>query len=984
MSSQTLSRLAWAVAVALALHAPAAPLQAAASSRFATAVEAAPLEESPAGRYLVDFDDVPMVWYRGDVPGFAATAAAPSTAGRFDADSDAAHAYSGYLRVRREARLAEIARALGRSPQLLNVYTVARHGVSLALSLEEARQVARLAGVKSVLPVRVHPVSTFRGPQFIGAGAIWDGSEVPAWVTGSRGEGMTIGVIDTGINADHPSFADDAGCGFDAGHPKLVAKDCSASAAQACTGSDPEDHSVGHGPHTAGTAAGNTIPAPGKGLPDGATMSGVAPCSAVITYKACTEAGCYDDWLAAAVQAVIVDQVDVVNFSIGRSCGYDSPWQSGLDFLAAHQTGIFVAAAAGNTANACTDPVGRVTNLAPWVTTVAASSKDRVVGPALSLTGPGAPDASLRNILLAPGSTTLAPGLTADMSGVPLRIDADNPIGCTETGGFPPGHFNGAIAVIRRGTCNFGEKISNAAAAGAAMVVVTNNQAAAFGMDTEGAPATIAAFSISDLSLGDALIQFIGDHMEPVMPGDALFASGFDPSMQAVGDYARSGLANTQGDVLGSFSLRGPVPAPLRNLPKPDLSAPGVDIFAAIHAAGGGYGIMSGTSMATPHVAGAAALLRSVYPDWAVDEIKSALVTTAASGYREDGITPWTPDDAGSGRVNLVQAVRAGLTMVESEQNYLAANPADGTLKIEELNLPSMRNVRCGDRCSWTRSFRNRLPKTGTWTLDVEHPQGYRLSVVPEVFTLDAGETQDVTVTATIEDKTVPSALSFGSVTLREASGTAADQSLPVGVAGDEVSVSCSGGVCTLKTDNLTSGYAAVGCEPDCRFLWANRYSVPAHAFPLTLTSITFLTGSASYTSAGDVYDFYVYQDDDSDPTNGAQLAGSHKGHVIASAGARLRTVELAVPIVVNGPGDVVIALANRSGSGPKPAAGEISEFRGRSYAGSYVDEDPDLGSATVGLALNPDAIGSEVNWVIRAVATTASGAVLELGGVRE
>jgi len=192
--------------------------------------------------------------------------------------------------------------------------------------------------------------------------------------------------------------------------------------------------------------------------------------------------------------------------------------------------------------------------------------------------------------------------------------------------------------------------------------------------------------------------------------------------------------------------------------------------------------------------------------------------------------------------------------------------------------------------------------------------------------------------------------------------------------------VECADGHCELRADQFSSGYSAAGCGTSCSMLWANRFSAPPAAFPITLTTLSFLTGSSAYVHAGDRFDFYVYQDDDRDPTNGATLVGSRKGYLIASAGARLRTLVLEQPIVLNGPGDIVIAMTNPAGSGPRPATGELSNFLGRSYAGAYVGEDPVLGSSAVHLQLTPGGVGSAVNWVIRASGTTASGLRIELG----
>lgn len=945
--------------------------------------------ESPAGRYILTFDEPGLVQYRGDRPGLARTApgGATTAARKFNRASTAAHDYAAYLSQQRESHLSAIEQVLGRPLVISQRYEVAKHGVSVALSPAEAAIVAGVDGVRAVTPVRVQPLSTFGSPGFIGAGTLWDGSQVPAGMAPSRGEGIRIGVIDSGANSPHPSFANDASCGLSATNPKLIAKDCTAnSSTGGCIGTNPEaDAGIGHGVHTASTAAGNVIDLSASPPPDllpGQSMSGVAPCATVVSYKACVAAGCYDDMLHAAIETAIVDQVDVINYSLGQRCGYGSPWEDGLDLLAAFSADVFVAASAGNTAAACTDPTGRVANISPWVTTVAASSSRQIIAPALTVAGPGTVPPSFHGIALAGGTTTLPAALTSNLAGIPLRASAGNPIGCTADGGFAPGYFNGAIAVVARGICSFTEKITNAAAAGARMVVITNNVGATLGMDTTGAPANIAAFSIADSAVGNELIAFVTAHQGPALAADTIFGAGFEAITWATGNYLKRSFPLVQGDILGDFSLRGPVPPPLSNLAKPDISAPGIVTYAALDPASGNYGVLSGTSMASPHIAGSAALLRKLHPGWAVDEIKSALMTTASSvGFKQDGVTAWDADDVGSGRVDLTKAARAGLTLADSVENYSAANPNGGSLDLTALNLPSLRNIRCGDQCSWTRKVRNRLTQTGTWTASFVQPSGYTLTAQPATFTLAPGAVQEMTFSAAINDITLPGAYSFGRVVLQETGGRSPDQHLPVVVQGSEISVECNAGNCTFDVDNFFSGYSAIGCDTACAFVWLNRYSPPVSAFPITLTSITFLTGSASYVHAGDRYDFYVYQDNDRDPTNGAVLVGAQKGYTITTAGARLRVVNLATPIVLKGPGDVVIALSRPTGTGPRPATAEVSEFRGRSYTGNYVGEDPDLGSAAVDLKLNPEAIGSNGNYVIRATGTHGSGDAIQLGG---
>lgn len=982
MQAASRVRLSLVAAIACALAAPlvhAAPMLAAVAVR-----EVAP---SATGRYLVTFAEAGHASYGGEVPGLAGTAPAqfPKAQQRLDLASAAARQYGNYLRSRRSQHLGTIGHVLGRRVDTARAYEVTRHAVSLELSPDEAARIATLPGIAAVEPVAVQQLQTYRGPSFVGAPAVWDGSAVPGGI-GTRGEGVRIGVIDSGADAAHPSFADDASCGFAPDHPKLVAHDCNASDGVRCTGIDPRpDEGIGHGMHVASTAAGNRLVAdvvPAPLLPAGTTLTGVAPCASVVSYKACGAEGCYSDVLLAAVQHAIADELDVINFSIGPRCGGGDPWNDGTDFRAAVAAGTAVIAAAGNTSADCADPVGRASNLGPWLTTVAASTHDMLLGPVLEITGPGVPADVLRGVGLVPGSATLPTASTSDFTGRSLRLPLDNPTGCNDSGGIEAGFFDGAVALLQRGACNFSEKIVNAAAAGADFIVIVNNVESTLSMDTTGAPADVAAFSVPSLAASNALLDFARHPSQGLaLPGD-VFIDDFERRPEAIATYRRQDLIDRQPDVIGDFSLRGPIPAPFANLAKPDIAAPGVGIYAASDPASGDYEIISGTSMASPHVAGATVLLRALQPTWSPDEVKSALLSTAVpDGHREDGVAPWTPEDVGSGRLDIAAAVAAGLTLDETLENYNAADPTWGSLPISALNLPSLRELRCGERCSFERTVRNRLPVAGSWSIDVEQTGTYTVTVEPAQFTLEPGEQVTLAIDAQIVDVTRPAELGFGRLWLREHDGLAVDQHWPLALRGDEASVDCVGDYCNFRIDGFSGAYNAAACIEDCDgFFWANRFSPPLAAFPIRLTSVTFLTGSSSYVSAGDVYDIHVYQDDDRDPANGAVLVDSHLGYTIGTAGARLREVAFDAPVVLDGPGDVIVAITRASGTGSRPAAGEASADRRRSYVGSFAGDAHDLAGA--GLLHTGDVLDAPVNWVIRASGTTGAGKSIVLGEV--
>jgi len=163
------------------------------------------------------------------------------------------------------------------------------------------------------------------------------------------------------------------------------------------------------------------------------------------------------------------------------------------------------------------------------------------------------------------------------------------------------------------------------------------------------------------------------------------------------------------------------------------------------------YGILSGTSMSSPHAAGAAALVRAVHRTWTPAEVQSALMTTAHTGVRDDdGVKPADAFDMGAGRIDLTKAARAGLTLDVPVDAFAAADPAAGG-DPTSLNLASLAFAGCEGTCSWTRTVKSRAGQTTTWRAKTTGgPRALRLTVSPSSFTLAPGATQTITVTADV------------------------------------------------------------------------------------------------------------------------------------------------------------------------------------------------------------------------------------------
>jgi len=354
--------------------------------------------------WIVSFDEPAAPLFRGFQakdgrhPALAAVAIDLSGEARYDPESPAAAAYLDYIGGLRVQRLRAASAALGRELVPRFVYAHALNGVALELDADEARILEGLPGVRAVTPDFERFAMTERGPAWIGAPALWNGT---AGVT-TRGEGVVVGVIDSGINASHPSFAATA-AGFTHSNPrgarvygwcvanptacnnKLIGIYDFVSGGGNGLGANAADPD-GHGTHVASTAVGNPVDSVFGGLP--VQIVGVAPRANLIVYRGCGSTtdsrSCGPNsgsQLIAAINQAIADGVDVINYSIGGDS--IDPWgtlggavnSDEEAFLAAREAGIVVVAAAGNDGPA-PGTHGSPAN-APWVIGVASVTHDR-------------------------------------------------------------------------------------------------------------------------------------------------------------------------------------------------------------------------------------------------------------------------------------------------------------------------------------------------------------------------------------------------------------------------------------------------------------------------------------------------------------------------------------------------------------------------------------------------------------------------------
>jgi len=296
-----------------------------------------------ADSFTVQLIEPSLATYEGDNAKFAAIP--KDQAGKLQVNSPEAAAYLEHLNAKLDAFIVKAGSLLGRDLDVLFRYDYVLNGFSARMSLEEAALLRRQPEVRDVFVDDVYYIDTDVSPEFIGIDQVWDGSAVPSG-TGAKGAGTIVGVIDTGINMSHPSFAETTPLdpyvyvnpygegvfkGLCASNPSThTCNDKLLGVYDYVTGGDGHD-TLDHGSHTASTAAGNRISVNYGGAQ--VVISGMAPNAQVIAYKVCDASGCPGNASTAAVNQAIADGVDALNFSIGPTSGpARSPWTDSTEW----------------------------------------------------------------------------------------------------------------------------------------------------------------------------------------------------------------------------------------------------------------------------------------------------------------------------------------------------------------------------------------------------------------------------------------------------------------------------------------------------------------------------------------------------------------------------------------------------------------------------------------------------------------------------
>ncbi|ESQ42452.1 hypothetical protein EUTSA_v10015491mg [Eutrema salsugineum] len=556
------------------------------------------------------------------------------------------------------------------STLLIRSYTRSFNGFAAKLSQAESQKLENMAEVVSVFPSKIHELTTTRSWDFVGFGESAKRDSV-------KESDIVVGVFDSGIWPESESF-DDKGFGPP---PKKWRGSCRGGQNFTCNNkligarfynkfSVSARDDEGHGTHTASTAAGNVVQAASfYGLAQGTARGGV-PSARLAAYKVCVkDFGCSDVDILAAFDDAISDGVDVISISISRNFVTSLLSNSAaIGSFHAMSRGIITVGSAGNFG----PEQGTVANISPWMVTVAASATDRrfvdrvVLGNGKALTGLSVNPANFNG-------TKFPIVYGQNVS----RKCPESQASYCDSGCVDRDMVKGKIVLCD----NFqGNQEAYLAGATGAIVQNTVSEDVAF----------VLPFPASSLASED--YESIKSYIKS------------DEKPQA--EILRTEeVVDREAPYVPSFSSRGPSSI-IQNLLKPDVSAPGLEILAAFSPIGSPssnpedkrsvkFSVLSGTSMACPHVSGVAAYVKTFHPDWSPSAIKSAIMTTATPMNLTRN--PEQEFAYGSGQINPTKASDPGLVYEVETEDYLKMLCAEG-FDSGLLTKISGQNINCSDR----------------------------------------------------------------------------------------------------------------------------------------------------------------------------------------------------------------------------------------------------------------------------------------------
>jgi subtilisin family serine protease len=708
-----------------------------------------------AGKYIVTFADDPVASYTGYEAGFAATL--PKAGKNINPNSTAVVKWQRHLTAIHDKALAKV------GATKYYDYTITNNAVAVRLSARKAAKLARMDGVIALSRDRRAKLDTTTSPEFLGltgAGGLWSqlgGNE-------DAGAGIVVGVLDTGIWPESASFAGGTGipvpadwhgiCQDGEQFSKHECNDKLIGARYFVAGFGKQNISTrdylsprdgdGHGSHTASTAAGNRVTGvqiDGNTIDDG-IASGMAPGAKVAAYKVCWEGkkvqpGCFNSDSVAAINRAVLDGVDVLNYSIGGSSESNVLDPVAQAFRGASNAGVYVANSAGNSGPGAST----FDHPAPWVTTVAAATHRRAFQ-AVEL-GNGAR-------YVGASTTASIPTLTSFVTSLSVKAASatDANAKLCGPGTLDPAKAAGKIVHCDRGVFDRIAKSFEVRRVGGVGMVMTNTNDNSINGDYHLVPS----------------VHVNVEFRQPIL--DYLDDAGASATAKIVPLTPAELAAAPQTPEIAAFSSRGPSTTTDGDILKPDIAAPGVDVLAAVAPPfhfGRDYDLISGTSMASPHMAGLGALIKAAHPTWLPSEIKSALMTTTID-------TVSSADDPfaqGAGFVNPTPAADPGLVYPTTPNEYrqlmvglgVQFAPPFNTLtpvSASNLNQASIAVGRLAGTETVTRRVKNVDNAAATYTATAIVP-GFDVVVTPDELTLAPGAEATFTVQFTLaEDDPAP------------------------------------------------------------------------------------------------------------------------------------------------------------------------------------------------------------------------------------
>jgi len=644
-------------------------------------------------------------------------------------------------------------------------------GFAAMLTESQAETLAKFPEVFSVKPNTYHEMHTTQSWDFLGLDYYQQPSQQQGLLQKAKyGEDVIIGVIDSGIWPESQSF-DDARYSPVPARWKGVCQDGLEWNATSCNrkiigarwySAGVSDEVLkrnymsardlsGHGTHVASTIAGgqvSNVSYKGGGLGAGVARGG-APRSRLGVYKVCWEgAGCDEAAILAAIDDAIDDGVDVLSLSLGGGAGVEI-----FGSLHAVLRGISVVFSGGNDG-----PVpSTVNNALPWVTTVAASTMDRSFPTLISL---GNKEKLVGQSLHYNASVisndfkVLVHARSCDVQTLTSSNVTGKIVLC-----YAPGE-----ASVKPPRVALSDAIKLTVEAGAKGLIFAQN--AANNLNDLNVCEGIMPCVLVDFEIAHRIASYWTRTGNPVVK--------VSPTVTVIGNRVSAPRVATS-------SSRGPnvaFPAIL----KPDVAAPGVGILAAIRDS---YVLLSGTSMACPHVSAVTALIKSIHRDWSPAMIKSAIVTTSSLTDRfgmpiqAEGVPRKLADpfDFGGGHMNPERAVDPGLVYdVDAREYNKFLNCMLGLVDDCEsyqlnLNLPSITVPDLKDNVTVMRSVTNVGPVEATYQAVFEAPAGVIMSVEPSVISFTQGGGSNATFRVTLTAKqSVQGGYTFGSLTWSDGS----------------------------------------------------------------------------------------------------------------------------------------------------------------------------------------------------------------------